>query len=334
MEALDQDYPRSGSFVEDMGKIEGDLLILGAGGKLGPSLTKLALEALRACNSSSEVIAVSRFSNVQTADDLEEAGARVVRADIESAGGLSSLPEAANIIHLVGAKFGTLGNESSTWFTNSYLPGRVAERFKSARIVALSTGNVYPFSDVGSGGCVETDRPDPVGEYGMSCLGRERIFTNFSEANKTPMAIIRLNYACELRYGVLVDIGAKVLAGTPIDLSMGHVNVVSQTYTNEVILRSLLHANVPPFILNLTGPETRRVRRIAEQFGASFGVAVEYSGHESETALLSDASRCHSLFGYPHESINTLIQRTADWLKSGGSVLGKPTGFQTRDGAF
>jgi nucleoside-diphosphate-sugar epimerase len=310
---------------------DGDILILGAGGKLGPSLTQLAL---RAVNGGKTITVVSRFSDKAAADKLKAAGARVVSADITDEAALASLPEARNVIFLVGSKFGSTGREAETWYTNAYLPGRVAERYKASRIVALSTGNVYAFTPTASGGPTETTPLGPVGEYAMSCLGRERVFSRFAKAHQTPLALIRLNYAVEMRYGVLIDIGKKVLGGEPVDVTMGAVNVIWQGYANEVILRSLLHATPEPFVLNLAGPETLSVRQLATAFGQHFSVEPQFTGTEAQAALLSNSAKCMRLFGYPDVAPAELIEWSAGWLKAGLPLLGKPTGFQKRDGKF
>ncbi|SEK95994.1 NAD-dependent epimerase/dehydratase family protein [Nonomuraea pusilla] len=324
----------SAGLVEDLGGLDGDIMILGAGGKLGPSLVRLALNALSAGGGDRRVIAVSRFSEPGLADALREAGATVAPADVADERALRDLPDAANVVFLVGAKFGTQGREHATWFTNAYLPGRVADRFRGARIAALSTGNVYPLVPVTSGGSTEDTPTGPVGDYAMSCLGRERVLTHFSETHGTPMALIRLNYAVELRYGVLVDLAQKVLAGEPVDLTTGQVNVVWQGYANEVTLRSLRLAGTPPYVLNVTGPELISVRQAAEALGAALGKEPVFTGEEAPTALLSNASRCHRLFGYPELTPAELIEHTARWVAGGGPLLGKPTKFERRDGRF
>ncbi|MFB4274147.1 NAD-dependent epimerase/dehydratase family protein [Nonomuraea sp. MTCD27] len=321
----------SAGLIDDLGRLDGDIMILGAGGKLGPSLVRLALNAGRGDR---RIIAVSRFSEPGLARALQDAGATVVAADVADDRALRELPDAPNVVFLVGAKFGTQGREHATWFTNAYLPGRVADRFAGARIAALSTGNVYPLVPVGGGGSTEDSPVGPVGDYAMSCLGRERVLTHFAETNGTRLSLIRLNYAVELRYGVLVDLAQKVLAGEPIDLATGQVNVVWQGYANEVALRSLLLADVPPYVLNVTGPELVSVRRAALDLGAALGKEPVFTGEEAPTALLSNASRCHRLFGYPELTPAELIEHTARWVADGGPLLGKPTKFERRDGRF
>ncbi|MEU0565636.1 NAD-dependent epimerase/dehydratase family protein [Nonomuraea sp. NPDC005983] len=321
----------SAGLVDDLAELDGDIMILGAGGKLGPSLVRLALNTT---GRDRRVIAVSRFSEPGLAQALQEDGATVVPADVADEQQLRDLPDAPNVVFLVGAKFGTQGREHATWFTNAYLPGRVADRFRDSRIAALSTGNVYPLVPVTSGGCTESTPVGPVGEYAMSCLGRERVLSHFSETYGTRLSLIRLNYAVELRYGVLVDLAQKVLAGEPIDLATGQVNVVWQGYANEVVLRSLLLAGTPPYVLNLTGPELVSVRQAAQDLGAALGKEPVFTGEEAPTALLSNAGLCHRLFGYPEITPAELIEHTARWVAGGGPLLGKPTKFERRDGRF
>jgi nucleoside-diphosphate-sugar epimerase len=320
----------SAALIADLARLDGDILVMGAGGKLGPSLTRLALRAAP----HRRIIAVSRFGKGTLAADLEQAGATVISADVTDEAALAALPDVPNVVFLVGSKFGSTGNEAATWYTNAYLPGRVAERYRRARIAALSTGNVYPFTPIGSGGPDETTPPAPVGEYAMSCLGRERIFTHFAKAHGTPLALIRLNYAVEMRYGVLVDLARAVHSGAPIDVTMAAVNVVWQGYANEVILRSLLHATPDPFVVNLAGPETLSVRQLATALGRHLGREPQFTGTEAGSALLSNAGLCHRLFGYPTMPLGELVELTAGWIAAGLPLLDKPTGFEKRDGRF
>ncbi|MFE9861091.1 NAD-dependent epimerase/dehydratase family protein [Streptomyces sp. NPDC005780] len=327
----------SPALVADFGRLEGDLLVLGAGGKMGPSLCRLARRALDAAGRTDvTVYAVSRWSDKAAAEELEAAGVRTVAFDLmDPAADLTELPEAGNVVFMVGAKFGSAGAPSHAWAVNAAMPDRVARRWAGARIAAFSTGNVYPLVPLSSGGCTETDPVGPVGEYAMSCLGRERIFAHAALTRGTKVANIRLNYAVDLRYGVLADIAYRVRAGEPVDVTTGHANVVWQGYANEVALRSLLHAtDGEAFTLNLTGPETASVRRIAQWFGEEFDKEPVLAGQEAPTALLSDASRCHALFGYPDVALRTLVAWQADWLRSGLPLSGKPTKFQVRDGRF
>lgn len=324
----------SAGLVEDMSRLDGDILIIGAGGKLGPSLTRLAVNALRDAGSINRVVAVSRFGSGDLAASLESHGATVIATDITDEPALAALPDALNVIYLVGAKFGSSGREAHTWYTNTYLPGRIAERFRQSRIVALSTGNVYPFAPAASGGPTEMDPVGPVGDYAMSCLGRERIFSHFAETNGTRTAIIRLNYAVEMRYGVLVDIARAVVNEAPVDVTMGAANIVWQGYANEAILRAQHLCTTPAALLNVAGPETLSVRQVARAMGQHLGIEVSFTGTEAPTALLSNAAHCHRLFGYPDMPLGKLIEMTADWVAAGLPLLGKPTGFQTRDGKF
>ncbi|MFD1717355.1 NAD-dependent epimerase/dehydratase family protein [Georgenia deserti] len=324
----------SPGLIEDIASIEGDILVLGAAGKLGPSLVRLARAAIEQAGTGTDVIAVSRFTTPGSAEALEASGARVVRADLGEESSLDGLPDAGAVVHLVGAKFGASGNQAATWHTNTYLPGRVAERYPGVPLAVLSTGNVYPLVPVDGGGSREEDDPGPVGEYAMSCLGRERVLTEIARRRGTPLALIRLNYAVEMRYGVLVDIAQQIRAGLPVDVEMGYVNVIWQGYANEVTLRSLRHADVPPFVLNVTGAETLRVRELAHALGRRLGEDVTFTGTEAPTALLSDATRCHELFGAPALGTEDLLDHTAQWLRAGGPVHDKPTKFQRRDGKF
>lgn len=314
--------------------LSGNLLILGVGGKMGPSLAHRAARAAKEAGGSCKIIGVSRFSNPQARKDLESAGVETIAADLLDSDQLDALPEAENVIFMAARKFGSTGDESLTWAMNAWLPSQVARRFRNARIVAFSSGNIYPFVPVSSGGATEKTPVGPVGEYAQSVLARERMFEYFSRLYGTKAVMLRLNYAVELRYGVLVDIGHKVYQGRPVDVTMGHVNVIWQGDANSVCLRSFAVAESPPFILNLTGPETLRVRDIAAEFGQRFGVEPVIEGAEAETALLNNASRCHAMFGQPSVSISQLIDWTAHWIQHGGSLLGKPTHFEARDGKF
>jgi len=314
---------------------DGDIVILGAGGKMGPTLCRLARRALDAAGRTGDrVLAVSRWSNAAAARALAEQKIDTVAFDLLGEADLAGLPDAPNVVFMVGAKFGTTARPDLAWAVNAALPDRIARRYPDARIVALSTGNVYPLVPVASGGSRETDAPGPVGEYAMSCLGRERVLSHAAATRGTAIALLRLNYAIDLRYGVLADIGAQVLAGEPVDIRTPLVNVVWQGYANEVILRALGHAAPEPFVLNLTGPEYASVRAVAMRFGERFGVQPAFAGEEGPTALLSDAAACHRLFGYPPVSLGTLIDWQADWLAAGLPLLGKPTKFTSRDGSF
>jgi nucleoside-diphosphate-sugar epimerase len=231
-------------------------------------------------------------------------------------------------------KFGSTGKESLTWAINTYLPAVVCKKFRRSNIVAFSTGNVYGLVPVANGGSVESDSPNPAGEYAMSCLGRERLFEHFSRTLQIPTAIVRLNYACELRYGVLVDLAQKILAGEPIDLSMGWFNTIWQADANAMTLQCFDHVSTPPFVVNVTGPETLNVRNVCEKLSERLGKSVSFSGTESPVALLSNARRSFELFGKPRVSAEELLEQVADWMKCGGETLGKPTHFESRNGKF
>jgi len=320
--------------VAAMRALEGDLLILGIGGKMGPSLAKRARRAIELAGVTKRVIGVARFSTGGLARELESAGIETIQSDLLESGALAALPDVPNVVFMAAKKFGTTGAEHSTWAMNTFLPGLVAERYRASRIVAFSTGNVYPLRPIEQGGAIETTPVAPVGEYGQSALGRERLFEYGSDRWQTPVALLRLNYAVELRYGVLLDIGLAVKDGRPVDLRMGVVNVIWQGDANSVCLRAFAHCQTPPLVLNLTGPETLPVRYIAERFGERLGVKPVWQGTESPNALISNASKVHQLFGYPSIAPNDIIDWTADWIARGGPTLNKPTHFQTSDGKF
>ncbi|MCK2034916.1 NAD(P)-dependent oxidoreductase [Microbacterium sp. SSW1-49] len=324
----------SDDLVTWFGQQTGRLLVVGAGGKLGPSLLGLAADANRRAGQPVEIVAASRFSDDRARAEIERLGVTTVAADVTDIDDVRALPDADHVVYLAGAKFGTDGNESATWAANTFAPGLVADRYRGSRIAALSTGNVYPLSPVASGGPDESIAPDPVGEYAMSCLGRERMFEYAAHAFGTRVSLIRLNYAVELRYGVLVDLAQAIVDGKTIDLSMGHVNLVWQGYVNEVILRSLDHASAEPFRLNLAGDEVLSVRTLAHALGESLGIEPVLAGQEADTALLSDATLCHRLFGAPRVTIDELVAETAAWIGRGGETHGKPTKFERRDGKF
>lgn len=325
----------STGIVDDLAKGSGDILILGAGGKMGPTLAVLARKTLDAAGRANDhVLAVSRFSDLAARDRLEGSGVRTIAFDLLGDDDLASLPDAQNVIFMVGAKFGAATNASWAWATNAALPDRVARRYRTSAIVAMSTGNVYPFVPSTSGGSVEGDPPAPVGEYAMSCLGRERVFEFGAYTRGTSVALVRLNYAVDLRYGVLADIGSTVLGGEPLSLATDHVNVVWQGYANEVLLRSIALAGPEVVTLNVTGPEVLSVRSVATRFGELLGRDVAFTGESSNTALLSDAGRCFQLFGYPSVTADTLITWQADWLSRGLPTLGKPSKWAVRDGKF
>ena len=320
--------------AQAMAALDGDLLILGISGKMGPSLAHRARRACEAAGVAKRVIGVAGFSNAAARNQLEEWGVETITADLLEPGALEKLPDAENVVFMAARKFGSAGNESLTWAMNSFLPGLVAQRYRRSRIVAFSSGNVYPLVPVLQGAPTESFPVAPVGEYAMSALGRERMFGHFSREYGTPVTLLRLNYAVELRYGVLVDIGLKVFERSPVDLRMGHANVIWQGDANSVTLRSFALCQSPPTVLNLTGPETVSVRWAARRFAEHFGIEPVYEGVESENALLNNAARCHQLFGYPTVSVEQMIEWIAAWIGMGGSSLNKPTHFEVRDGKF
>jgi nucleoside-diphosphate-sugar epimerase len=317
-----------------MAEMEGDLLILGVAGKMGPSLAKRARRACERARLPKRIIGVARFSDPRVQQELQAVGIETVSADLLSPGAMATLPDAPNILYMAARKFGSTGAEHLTWAMNTLLPALVADRYATSRIVAFSTGNVYPLVPVAQGGASEDTPTGPIGEYAQSALGRERIFEYFSERNQTPVMFLRLNYAIDLRYGVLLDIGQRVFERRPVDVSMGHVNVIWQGDANSIALRSFALCQSPPAVLNVTGPETVAVRWIARRFGERFGVEPNIEGTESETALLSNAARCHRLFGYPSVTVEQMIEWVAEWIGMGGATLAKPTHFETRDGRF
>ena len=324
----------SPALLSDISKIDGDILILGVGGKMGPALAKLAKQSVDQAKVNIKIIGVSRFSEPGLKDDLENSGIETYTADLMNEEQLESLPAARNLFYLAGTKFGTTGRESYTWAVNTYLPGRVAEKYERSRIVVFSTGNVYPLTPVLSGGATEENPADPLGEYAQSCLGRERIFQYFSAKNNTPLFIYRLNYANDLSYGVLLDIARAVQEQKPIDLRMGHVNVIWQGDANEMALRALHYCSVPSKIVNITGPETVSIRWVAEEFGRMLGQQPAFIHEEQNTALLSNAAEAYRLFGYPKVPLKQIMYLLVAWIKQGGKVLNKPTLFQERQGKF
>ncbi len=317
-----------------MSRLEGDVMVLGAGGKMGPSLAARVRRATDQAGRSRRVFAVSRFSSPQVAQSLAASGVEIIEADLLDRSSYGRLPDAPNILYLAGRKFGSTDRPDLTWAMNTLVPAYTFERFRSSRIVAFSSGNVYPFVAAASGGCAETDSVAPVGEYAQSCVARERVIEYFSRENRTPALLFRLNYAVDLRYGVLVDIARKVRDRETIELGVGSFNVIWQGDANSYALRCLELCGSPPRILNVTGPETVSLRRAALFFGACFGTEPKFAGEESCTSLLSNASACHALLGYPEVSLATLMERVADWVGRGQPLLNKPTHFEVTDGKF
>jgi hypothetical protein len=314
--------------------LDGDLIILGVGGKMGPSLAKLARRACDQASVKKRIIAVARFSDRDLQAKLESDGIETIAADLLEPDALEKLPDVPNVIFMAARKFGTAGSEHLTWAMNTYLPGLVGERYRSSRLVTFSTGNVYPLRSAVYGGADELCPLDPAGEYAQSAVGRERMFEYASHRWNTLVAILRLNYAIDLRYGVLLDIGTAVFERRAVDLRMPLVNVIWQRDANSMCLRSLVHCQSPPFVLNITGPETLAVRYIAEEFGRRFGIKPIFQAEELPSALLNNAGKSHQLFGYPTISPAEMIEWTAHWISLGGLRAHKPTHFQTRDGRF
>jgi len=311
--------------------VPGDVLVLGAGGKMGASLARMA----RRADPARRVIAVSRWTNRRAAETLEAHGVDTIGTDLLAPRELAALPDAPNVVFMAGQKFGTTGNPNATWAMNAALPAFVAERFAGARTVVFSTGNVYPLTPPARGGSRESDPAAPVGEYAFSCLARERIFGAAAERHHTPVAIVRLNYAHDLRYGVLTDLALRVVRREPIDLAMGYVNVIWQGDANAFALAALAKAATPePYIVNVAGPGTHRIADLARALGQRLGVEPVLTGHEGSDALLSDASRQRALLDHTPLSADTLLDWVAGWVRAGGPLLGKPTSYERRDGRF
>jgi hypothetical protein len=320
--------------TEMFSRLDGDVMFLGISGKIGPTL---ALMAKRACDKAGvkkRIVGVSMFESDDQRQKIEKSGIETIHGNLLDMDFLKSLPVLKNVYFLAGMKFGSLDNLALTWAVNSFLPALVAEHFNKSRIVAFSTGCVYPLVPVVSGGSLETDVPLPVGEYAQSCLGRERMFEYGSKKNNTKVSLIRLNYSVELRYGVLVDIAIKVRNKQAVELDMGYFNVIWQGDVNDMVLRSIELASSPAVVLNLTGPEILSVREVATEFARLFGTEVHFSGKEAATALLSNSGKIYSLLGTPEVPASRVIQLIAGWIKDEGKLLGKPTHFEVRDGKY
>lgn len=315
-------------------RLDGDVLVLGAAGKMGPSLVERIVRAMSAAGRRHRVFAASRFSSPASRVQLDESGATTLSIDLLDPASVEALPDSANVLFLAGRKFGSTDNTALTWATNTIVPVNVARRFPRARIVAFSTGNVYPFMPASSRGSRETDAPAPRGEYAQSCLGRERVFEYYSREHGTPMLLFRLNYAVDLRYGVLVDIARAVRDGRPVDRTVSHFNAIWQGDANSYALRSLEGCASPPRVLNVTGAEILAVTDVAEFFGRRFGKRPQFCGSPTGEALLSDARACHDWLGRPDVAADELMEGVATWVDRDGRTLDKPTHFETADGKF
>ena len=314
----------------------GDVLVLGAGGKMGPTLTRMVARAARVADGSMKrrVFAASRFSSDPAALSLQHAGVSVIHCNLLDLDAVAQLPDAPNVIFMAGQKFGTTDSPARTWMLNGAVPALCAHRFRSSRIVAFSTGNVYPLVPIASGGAGETMTPMPVGDYAASCVVRERVFAMSSKAWDTRVAVMRLNYAMDLRYGVLTDIALKVQRGNPVDVTMGYVNVVWQGDASRAAIEMLPLAANPPLVLNVSGGETLSVRTLAEQLGRRLGKTPRITGTEAEDALLTNTSQFQWLLNPSLTSTDTLLDWVAEWVAEGRTILGKATHFETRTGAF
>jgi nucleoside-diphosphate-sugar epimerase len=320
--------------IETLARIDGDIVLLGVGGKMGPTLARMARRATDEAGGKRRIIGVARFSDAKIEQELQTFGVETVRCDLLDAEQLAKLPDAPNVIAMFGMKFGSTGQEARTWAMNCLLPALVCQKYRQSRIVAFSTGNVYGLTPVVHGGSLESDAMQASGDYAMSCIGRERIYEYCSLTYQIPMAILRLNYATEMRYGVLVDIAQQVFAGRPVDVAMGCLNAIWQADANAAALSAFAHLAAPPCVLNLAGPEILSVRRVAEAFAKHFDRKVTFTGIESADALLSNAQVAHRLFGYPRVGAQQMIAWIADWIARGGATHGKPTHFETRDGKY
>ena len=310
--------------------LDGDIVVLGAGGKMGPTLAMM----LKKASSNKKIYAVSRFSDKAVRSRIERAQVETIEADLLDESQYHKLPEVENVFFLAGMKFGSTGNQPLTWAMNSFLPALVARHYKNSQIVVYSTGNVYPLVETTGGGATEQAAPEPVGEYAQSCLARERLFEYFSQVYKTPVTLIRLNYSNEPRYGIIVDLTSKILNDEPIDLTMGAVNLIWQRDANDYIIRAISLAKSPPAVLNVTGPETIPIRSLAEQIGRTLGTKPEFVSREAPSALLSDASYAFGKFGLPQTTLEQMVDMIAGWVAAGKKTLNKPTKYDIRDGKF
>ncbi len=320
--------------VQAVSELEGDILILGVGGKIGPTLASMVKRASSEAGADKRVIGL----DYQFADDvrerLEAAGIETQTADLTDPAQVRDLPEVENVIFMAGMKFGATGAEALVWALNVYMPALVADRFANSRIAVFSSGNIYGFTPVAAGGSTESSEVRPDGDYAQSILGRERMFEHFSNKHGNPVTLVRLNYAIDLRYGILLDVGQQVYAQQPVDVTMGHVNVIWQGDVNAQVIRCLTLAEAPPRIINITGPETVPIRYVATRFAELFGVEPIIEGVESDTALLSNSAEAAGVFGYPRVPLDRMIRWVAHWIEIEGPTLAKPTHYETRDGKF
>jgi len=319
--------------VDMFKRLRGDVLIMGVAGKMGPTIARMARRAGNLAGTSRRVIGVARFSNPSSARDLEAHGIETTKGNLLDPAFLDSLPDAPLIVYAAGMKFGSTGNEPLTWATNTHLPSLICRRYPKSRIVAFSTGNVYGVVP-NNRQSLETDALNPVGEYAMSCLGRERIFQYFAQSQSTSIAILRLNYATELRYGVIVDLARKVWAGEPVDVTMGYANVIWQTDANAIALSLLEHTASPAAIFNIAGSEVFRVRDVCQRLGELLDRPANVVGSEAPDALLSQGHKASQLVGAPRVDLEQIMKWTADWVRRDGATLGKPTHFEVRNGRF
>ncbi len=324
----------SEALVADIAKIDGDIMVLGAGGKMGPTLCMLAKNAVDAAGVDKKIYAVARFSDKATRKQLDDCGVITLTADLSDTAQLKTLPDVKNIIYMAGRKFGTDGEEWKTWGMNSLVPAFVCDRFRDANYVVFSSGNIYPKTDISLGGCSETMSVGPIGEYAESCLARERTFEYAAKTYGAKVFMYRLNYAVDLRYGVIFDIADKILGGREISLTVPSFNCVWQGYANEVAIRGLLHTSTDVTIMNVTGPETVSVKKTAETLSKLLQKEANIVHEPYPYALLSDSAKCMETFGYPTVSVNTLIKWQAEWIIDGGRSLGKPTHFEERHGKY
>lgn len=320
--------------VDTLSRLPGDFMLLGVSGKIGPSLARMIRRGLDASGSSAKVYGVARFHSPELEARLRADGIETVRADLTDREAVLGLPAAENALFLAGFKFGAAADPERTWATNVLVPATVAETFRGRRMLVFSTGCVYPVVPVSSSGSREEDALEPIGEYANSCVGRERVFGWYARQRGYDLTVVRLNYAVDLRYGVLVDIARKVQSRQPVNVTMGFANVIWQRDANATVIRALAEASSPPFVVNVTGSEAFSVRDVARRFGRAFGVEPVITGHEADTALLSDVSKANRFFGEPPVTVDTLVQWVAEWMQRGGRTLGKPTHYEVRDGRY